>query len=270
VKLFMHCDREGVSGIHKAEQIRTEEGTDLQIADVNGAVRAALDAGADAIIVCDTHGGGGNFVLDRMLQDARVTWLPRSRGEENGQIRWMPGLNETVDGFLLLGHHAKAGTEGAFTPHTESGRWGDFQINGRSMGEMGLESCFAGHWGVPVCFAQGDEAACREAEAMFPGIVTACVKKATARDAATGPDPEEARALTARKVARAVEAVRAGQCRPFQPQLPMTVTLRLVYKEDADRIAARPNVERLDDFTVQSTVDRHCDVVKWISGTGLP
>ncbi len=266
----MHCDMEGVSGIRSAEQVRSGEGRDLLIADVNSAATAALEAGVEELIVCDTHAGGGNFILERMLQDPRITWLPRSTGEEDGKVRWMPGLNETVDGFMLLGHHAMAGTEGAFLPHTETGRWADFQINGQSMGEMGLEACFAGHWDVPVCLAQGDEAACREAEAMFPGIVTACVKQATARGACSGPGLEEARILTARKVANAVEALRAGRCRPFRPNLPMTVTLRMVKKEGAEEIALRPNVQRVDDFTVQCTVDRHCDVVKWISGTGLP
>jgi hypothetical protein len=31
-----------------------------------------------------------------------------------------PDLDESVDGLLLMGHHAKAGTDGAFLPHTWS------------------------------------------------------------------------------------------------------------------------------------------------------
>ena len=31
---------------------------------------------------------------------------------------------------MLMGHHAKAGTEGAFLPHTWSTEWADFLING--------------------------------------------------------------------------------------------------------------------------------------------
>jgi D-amino peptidase len=270
LKVFLHCDMEGASGIYSAEQVKGAEGRDLLIADVNSAAAAVLDAGVDELIVCDTHAGGGNFILDRMLQDPRITWLPRSKGEENGELRWMPGLNETVNGFMLLGHHAMAGTKGAFLPHTETGRWADCRINGRSVGEMGIEACFAGHWGVPVCFAQGDEAACREAEAMFPGIVTACVKRAIARDASAGPHPEEARKLTGRGIAHAVEALRAGRCQPFKPELPMTVTVRMVKAETAEEAAQRPGVERVDEFTLQGTVQRRCDVLKWLTGTGLP
>ena len=126
-----------------------------------------------------------------------------------------------------------------------------------------------GHWGIPVIFAEGDEAACREAEAMFPGIVTAPVKRAVDRDTADGPDPAAARRLTAERVTQAVEALRAGSCRPFQPALPMTVSVRMVLPEQAEAVAAKPGVERTDEYTVQFVAERHCDVVGWIVAAGL-
>ncbi len=239
------------------------------IADINSAAEAALEAGVDELIVCDTHHGGGNIVLDQMLTDPRITYLCRPRGRQDGKLRWMPGLDEAVDGFLLPGHHAMAGTEGAFLPHTWMGEWADFRINGQSVGEMGIEACFAGHWDIPVAFAQGDEAACREAEGMFPGIVTACVKQAVDRDTCEGLDRASAHRLTAEKVAEAVQALRDGQCRAFRPDLPMTVAIRLSGVEKAEQAANRPGVRRVDDCTVECEVERHCDVVRWIVGAGL-
>jgi hypothetical protein len=32
---------------------------------------------------------------------------------EDGKRRWMPGLNQSVDGLMQQGHHAKVGTERA-------------------------------------------------------------------------------------------------------------------------------------------------------------
>jgi D-amino peptidase len=280
VKLFMHWDMEGVSGIFNRQQVwfweegvspeTAEEGRQLLIADVNSAVRAALDAGVDELIVCDTHHGGGNIILDRMVADPRVTYLEKSRGYENGQLRWMPGLNGTVDGFMVPGHHAMAGTRNAFLPHTWSLEWADFRINGQSVGEMGIEACFAGHWDIPVMLMQGDEAACREGRAQFPGIVTAAVKRAQSRDRCAGPDPESARRLTAERVAEAVERLRAGGCAPFAPSLPMTVTIKMASVQLAETAAAKPGVERVDELTIAGHVERRCDVVKWINGTGLP
>lgn len=279
MKLFMLWDMEGVSGLHAREQAwyweegvspeAGEEGRGLLMADINSAVQAALDAGVDELIVCDTHHGGGNIVLERMLRDPRVTYLQRSRGWQGDEFRWLPGLDETVDGFLVPGHHAMAGTPGAFLPHTWTLEWADFRINGQSVGEMGIEACFAGHWGVPVILAQGDESACREAEGMFPGIVTAAVKRAIDWERCEGPDPAEARRLTAAKVGEAIEALRAGRCHAFRPTLPMTVSIRMASPELAEAAAERPGVARKDECTVEGRVARHCDVVNWIIGTGI-
>jgi D-amino peptidase len=279
LKVFMHWDMEGVSGLLTREHVWfwepdvrehiAEQGRQLLVADINSAVAAALEAGADEVIVCDTHHGGGNIRLGEMLSDPRVTYLLKSRGIQDGKLRWMPGLDETVDAFLLPGHHAKAGTAGAFLPHTWSLDWEDFRINGQSVGEMGIEACFAGHWGIPVIFAQGDGAACREAEATFPRIVAACVKRAVSPDTCEGLDAASARRLTAEKVADAIRSLRAGGGKPFQPTLPMTVAIRMSTVEKADAAAQRPGVRRVDDRTVEARVERRCDVVKWIVDTGL-
>ncbi len=277
----MLWDMEGVSGLFTREHVWfwepgtraevAEEGRQLLVADINSAVTAALEAGVDELIVCDTHHGGGNIRLDEMVADPRVTYLQKSRGLQDGKLRWLPGLDETVDSFMVPGHHARAGTPGAFLPHTWMLDWADFRINGQSMGEMGIEACYAGHWGVPVALAQGDEAACREAQAMFPGIVTACVKRAVPHtaDACEGPDAASARRLTAGKVAEAIARLRAGQCRPFRPELPMTVAIRMTTSQKADAAARRHGVRRVDEFTVECQVHRRCDVVKWIVDTGV-
>lgn len=279
MKLFMLWDMEGVSGIHKREQVWfweegvpqevADEGQRLLIADINSACAAALKAGVDELIVCDTHHGGGNIIAEQMLQDPCITYLYKSRGYQDGKLRWMPGLDETVDGFLVPGHHSMAGTPGAFLPHTWTLEWADFRINGQSVGEMGIEACFAGHWGIPVIFAQGDETACREAEGMFPGIVTAAVKSPVDRDTCRGPELSVAHRITAQKLTEAVERLRSGGCQPFQPALPMTVTIRMSSAEKAEAVAARPGVQRLDEYTVARQVERHCDVVQWIVWAGL-
>lgn len=279
MKLFMLWDMEGASGLFTREHtwfwepgVRPHiaaEGRELLMADVTSACTAALAAGVDEVIVCDTHHGGGNLELEKMPKDPRITYLGRSTGYQDGKLRWMPGLDHTVDALMLPGHHAKAGTKGAFLPHGWSLDWADFQINGQSVGEMGMESCFAGHWDIPLILAQGDEAGCAEAEAQFPGVVTACVKRALSHDLCTGLDAEAARALTARRVAEAVERLRSAKPHPFQPTLPMTITIRMASVAAADKAATRPGVERVDEYTVGGRVERHCDVVKWVNGTGL-
>src|ERR1041385_9556637 len=104
LKLFMHCDMEGASGIFTREQAwYWENGVREQVAaaarelftsDVNSASAAALAAGVTELIVCDTHHGGGNLIREKVLQDRRITYLYLSVGMEDGKRRWMPGLDQ--------------------------------------------------------------------------------------------------------------------------------------------------------------------------------
>lgn len=280
MKVYLHWDMEGTSGLFEREQtwywepgVRkevAEAGRQLLMADVNSAVKAALDAGAEAVIVCDTHGGGGNIRIPEMLTDPRVTYHGRSRAPHGAGQRWMPGL-DTADVLMLPGHHAKAGTPGAFLPHTWQLDWADFQINGQSVGEMGIEACYAGYWDVPTVMMQGDETACREAEAFFPGVVTAAVKRPESRDFCSGPDAVSARRLTAEKISEAIARARTDRPAPYKPTTPVRVTIRTWTAEAAEKTGRRtgPETRRVDDFTVERIVPRQCDIVKWVANAGL-
>jgi D-amino peptidase len=132
-----------------------------------------------------------------------------------------------------------------------------------------MESCFAGHWDIPLMLMQGDEAACAEAEDQFPGVVTACVKRAVSHDLCTGLDAQAARELTAIRITEAIERLRSAKPRPFKPTLPMTITIRMASVQAADKAATRPGVQRINEHTVGGRAERHCDVVQWVNGTGL-
>ena len=49
----------------------------------------------------------------------------------------------------------------------------------------------------------------------------------------------------------------------------MTVVIRMGTPEDAEAAAQRPEVRRIDEYTVEGDVEQQCDVVRWILGTGL-
>ncbi len=270
MKLYLLCDLEGISGLYTREhawfwepgarESVQAEARHLLTADVNSAVAAALAAGADEVVACDTHHGGGNWLWEQLLADPRVRYET-----PGGAGKLMPSLDGTFDGLILLGHHAKAGTAGAFLDHTWSGDWLDLQINGLSVGEVGIEARYAGHWGVPLLMVQGDAACCAEVEAQFPGAVTAQVKQAVSYSHASGPAPELARKLTAERVAEAVARARSRALKPFTASLPMAVRVMLRDTESAERIAQRPGVQRLDGRTVECQVAQQRDVVAWLA-----
>ena len=270
MKIYVLCDMEGASGIFTREMAWPEkerwylyeEGRHLLTEDVNSAITALLAAGVDELLVCDTHSGGGNnFLWGEMVADPRVTY------ESPYDAVLMPGLDESFDGLILMGHHAKAGTQGAFLDHTMSHEaWFDFTINGLSVGEIGIEACYAGHWGVSLIMVQGDTYCCREAEEQFPGVVTSAVKQGLSRYKARGMAPALAHKQTSEKIAQAVALARKKILKPYKPALPMRIRFTAMSTSDCERHASQPGVTRIDGRTLEGVVQQQCDVMRWLIG----
>jgi len=266
MRIYLLCDLEGVTGLTRRPQAwfwekgatdeDRAEGRRLMTDEVNAAVETALRAGADRIVVCDAHHGGGNLIDDQLIRDSRL------RHETRNAAALAPSLDETFGALMLLGYHAKAGTAGAFLPHTWSGNWLDLRINGASCGEIGIDACSAGHWGVPVVLVQGDDAACAEARALLPDMVTAPVKRVLSFDHAQAMTPPATPAWIAARIREAIEKARAKAIRPFKPRLPMTVQITMNTPEAALRAAGKPGVRAVDDLTVEADVARQCDVLR--------
>jgi D-amino peptidase len=250
MRIYLLCDMEGTSGIWRREQTdgsspHYQQGRDLLMADVNAAIDGCYEAGATELVVCDTHGGGPNFLIERMD--------PRPWYETPNEFSPLPSIDESFDGLILMCHHAMAGTQGAFLDHTQSSTHVfDYRINGDSYGEIGQETAYAGHFGVPLIMVTGDEAACAETQRQFPGTVTVAVKRALSRSHACCLHPERARELIRNG---AVEAVRkAKTLKPFRPATPITLELTCYRTDMADAAAARPGNERVGPRTVRRVV----------------
>ncbi len=144
---------------------------------------------------------------------------PRAIYETPCDFSPLPSLDESFAGLILTGHHAMAGTLNGFLDHTQSSAWFDYKINGESVGEIGQETAYAGHFNVPLIMVTGDETACAETQRQFPGAVTVAVKPRP------GPQPrpvpasrEGARADSQRRGGSGAEgddpqAVEADACR---------------------------------------------------------
>lgn len=259
MKIYILCDMEGTSGLWRPEQVQPDrpqyaEGRELLLADVNAAIAGAYEGGASQVVVCDTHGGGGHFALARM--DPRATYETPTASSP------MPSLDGTFSGLILTGHHAMAGTLDGFLDHTmDSGRWFAFRINGQAVGEIGMETAHAGHFGVPLLMVTGDEAACREGEALRPGMVTVAVKRGLGRNAAHCLAPEAAQRLIREGAAEAVR--RAGRIEPWRLNPPLTLELTYYRSDYADAAAARPCTQRVDARTVRRVVESAAEVCRF-------
>ncbi len=259
MKIYIHTDLEGVSGIDTFEMMqrdseRYRECCELLMGDVNAAVDGAFAGGAEHVTVLDSHGGGGNFLLEML--DARAV------NDTKPNKKWWGIMDESFAGTFFIGAHAMSGTMNGFLDHTQSSiHWHDYSINGRRMGELAQWALVAGNFGIPMLMMSGDEAACVEARQFFHPLETAAVKRGIGRNRAELVDVEEARARIREAARRAVSLV--GQAKPFAPLKPMEILLEYNRADYCDAVAGRPGVERLDARTVRKVTSDPLDLFPW-------
>ena len=226
-KVLMVTDLEGISGIAKIEQVMDTDSPDYihsreyLMADVNAAIAGCFDGGAEAVYVWDGHGGGVNFIPGTL--DARATQIDGNT---------IMGVVRDCDVLMLVGMHAMSGTAKAFLDHTQSSKTiFDYKYNGIRRGEITQECIFAGYFGIPCVMVTGDRAACREAEALLPGVITAEVKSAEVRNVADCLPFEEAhkRIHDAAVAGMALEGREA-----FDPGFPLTIEVTFTRADYCD------------------------------------
>jgi D-amino peptidase len=256
MKIYIHTDMEGVTGIDNMEMIECDGGRfreccELLMGDLNAAIEGAFAGGADHVTVLDSHGGGNNFLLD--LLD------PRAENDTKPNGKWWGILDASYQGTFFIGAHAMSGTMNAFLDHTQSSiHWHDYSVNGRRWGELAQWAMVAGNFGVPMLMVSGDEAACVEARQFFHPLETAVVKRGVGRNRAELVEREEARDRIREAACRAVALV--GQARPFVPARPMEIILEYNRADYCDAAASRPGVERLDARTVRKVTSDPLDL----------
>ncbi len=221
MKFYLVTDLEGVAGVYQWEDpedqsLENHERRCRQRRWLAKEVSAAVDGlcigGATEVIVNDGHGAGYTIDLDYMDQRAKVI---------HGHQRpfWLPYLDESCAATGIVGAHAKAGTTNGCLYHTMHRGIRDWQFNGISMGEMGLQAATAGHYGVPFVLCTGDAWACREMEELIPGIVTAPVKYGMSRLSALTCTPEEAQRIIREAAEQAMAVV--DKVEPFKLDSPI-------------------------------------------------
>ncbi|MEW2346162.1 M55 family metallopeptidase [Streptomyces sp. NPDC002248] len=242
MKALVSVDMEGISGVvHGTET--NPAGYDYararaaMTAEANSVVAGVLDAEPDAVVwVADAHGTFRNLLPEQLDRRARlVRGKPRPLG-------MLGGLDADTDAVLFVGYHARAGRGPAVLAHTMTDGLLDVRIDGRSLGEIGLNAGMAGHLGVPVVLLGGDDAACAELRALVPEARTVAVKQALALGAAVTLHPDEAGERLRRAAAEAV--ARRAEVPPLAHRGPLAVEVDLASPTTADLATLVPGVSR--------------------------
>ncbi|MCX6347923.1 MAG: M55 family metallopeptidase, partial [Candidatus Aureabacteria bacterium] len=170
-------------------------------------------------------------------------------------LSMMQGIDASFSACILIGYHAKAGTEDAILDHTiSSSVVRAIRVNGAELPELGLNAAIAGYYGVPVVLISGDTAVCRQAgEVLGKDVVTVAVKEAYGRLAAKLVPMIEARRMIKAGVKEALGKV--GRAKPFKIVPPCRFELEYFVSAQADMGAMLTEVKRVDARTVAFTAD---------------
>ena len=251
MKVYVSVDMEGVAGIsHPGPTDRPESGypaaVDLMVGEANAAIEGALAGGADEILVNDSHGGMYNLRPAELHPAAQLL---------QGQKAWSmvagAGLGAGFDVALFVGYHARAGHPTGTIAHTFSVRPTLTQLNGRAVGETGLNAAVLGAWGIPVGLVSGDDALAEEVEVWLPWAERIIVKAGSGGNAAASVHPTIARDLIRAGAKRAVDLAASGHYQPLLIDPPIVIDVDYRNAIAADYAAIVPGAERIGDRGVR-------------------
>jgi D-amino peptidase len=263
VKVFISVDIEGITGLVSWSQCSRPDGGSydypfarrMMTHDLNAAIRGARIAGATKIVIKDSHGNSKNLLIDELEPGVELI-----SGHGSGRDGMMEGIDATFDAALLVGYHAKAGTERGIMEHTYTGRSHRLFVNEQEVGEMALSAGTAGRYGVPLVFVSSDDRGCAEAASLIPNITTVTTKFGLGRYMGRLLHPSETGPAIEQGVTAALQNI---QTKPWHPSEPCTVRLETNRTEDADWAAKIPGVRRVDGYNVEIQAATYSEAQSW-------
>ncbi|MDD4903712.1 MAG: M55 family metallopeptidase, partial [Candidatus Bipolaricaulis sp.] len=243
MKVYIAVDLEGVAGVvshsqqcqwnagkgwrAKAPETPTgwyahyyEQARRLATEELNAAVQGAIDTGATEVWAWSGHGPfPGAFDIELVHPECRVVYAG-----EGGPM----GHDRSFDALFMIGQHAMAGAPYGRLTHSFHAGIAEFSVNGRPWGETAATAFEFGRFGVPFALLSGDQAACDEAKALVPDVVTVPVMRGlTPKPNLLEPaatvclSPRKARERIREAAAQAVK--RCPALPPFVAQPPFTM-----------------------------------------------
>ncbi len=252
MNVFVMVDIEGISGIYTKDQVlngapRHAEGRRYITEEINVCVKALKESGVDKVYVRDCHGDSYSVIWDDLTSEADY-YISGDTGDER-----FVGLKD-CDAVILLGYHAMAGAYAGTLDHSFSSvRIQKFMLDGKPIGEIGVDMAIVGDYGKPVIMVSGDDKACAEAEQYGTGVVTAEVKKGLSPFGAMLLPKEKAHAVIREKTMEAVKKFK--EIKPVVLKKPVKVTVELVERQKMPNLNVHPYIKFIDGRTFEITAD---------------
>jgi D-amino peptidase len=249
LRVFISVDMEGVAGVATEQQLgptgfEYARFREFMTKEALAAVDGARAAGATTITVADSHGNYQNLLVEQFPDDVRVVrGGPRPLG-------MMGGLDKGYDAVLFVGYHASTANVAGVRAHTfSSARLAGVKLNGREMTEGSWNAALAGHYGIPVVFVSGDDAAVREVQAALGPIEAVETKRSLGFHATETLTPAAAAARIEAGVKRGLE--RRAQATPYRIAAPVTLDVTFKSYRPAEVASWLRGVQRVDSHTIR-------------------
>jgi D-amino peptidase len=251
-EFYVIADMEGVTGLSSYETEMYPHCPDYprarrnMVADVRAALDGARSAGATDFTIYDVHYHADNLAGADLGPNVTLhAGKPRDNGLRRGQA-----------GLFIIGLHAMAGVKDGVLPHTYQHAIESLTLNGAPLGEIGMEAYGAGALGLPLGLVTADEAGCREAEALAPGVLTVATKRLNADGSVERYDEAETRERIFRAAAEAV--LRSPALAPLRDPGASRLEVRYNTPEFAEQMAQKTGGELKDGRTLLLTApDMH-------------
>jgi D-amino peptidase len=251
MRVYISVDMEGIAGIVHEDQtdpIEPRHGGEynrfrrLMTNEANAAVAGAMDAGADRVLVNDSHWLMRNILAEELHPAAELL----SGGPK--RLSMIEGIESGFDAAMFIGYHARAGTGKAIIDHTYTSRVYEIRVNGRPVGELALNAAMAGVHRVPVALVSGDQSLAAEARSFLgQQVETVVVKEAVGRFAARSLAPT----VACQRIRAGAAAALGREHAPFTFESPVRVEVDFVESQMADMAELVPGSERIGGRTVR-------------------
>jgi D-amino peptidase len=262
MRVYISVDMEGVAGVAHEDQTDPTEPRHageynrfrrLMTNEANAAIAGALDAGAETVLVNDSHWLMRNLLAEELNPAAELL----SGGPK--RLSMVEGIEAGFDAAMFIGYHARAGTRNATIDHTYTSRVHEARINGQPVGELALNAAMAGIYRVPVALVSGDQAIAAEARALLGGEVeTVVVKQAVGRFASRNLHPS----VACDRIRQGAASALARKYTPFLFSPPIILAVDFEFTQMADMAELVPGSERTAGRTVEYTGEDYREVFR--------
>jgi D-amino peptidase len=248
VSVHISIDMEGIAGVVHSDQAN-QKGHDYEMMrkamtlEANAAIEGSFDAGANIVVVNDSHGSMRNLLPYMLDQRAElISGSPKPLG-------MMQGVENSPDISMCIGYHSRPGEKGILS-HTIRGSSvvQHFFINDKPSSEFEINAGIAGYYNVPIGMIAGDNDIVNDAKNLVPNIIGSSVKETINKFSAKNLSGNDAFNLIKKDSHEAV--LKHKEFKPIKYS--GTVKMGIEFSSDlmADVVSMMPGIKRISRQTI--------------------